>query len=333
MLKISCRAWLSCCFAFLLAACLFSGPAWAGESGQRRAASPASAIPPRLEAPDRVARGDAFLALAVSETPVNTFIFHWMGKTLTALAEPVEGGAAGRPLWQGVVLLPVPLDAGEAALELAVTPGGGAGAPRAVARLDLYDKNRPVQKLTVDKKYVDPPAAEQARIRADREKVRRALAQPLPERLWTLPFTRPVPGDVSSLFGLKRVFNGQPRGVHRGLDLRGSTGTPILACAPGKVVLADELYFSGKVVYINHGAGVFTAYLHMSKIDVESGQTVAGGQVIGLVGATGRVTGPHLHLSLLVQGVAVDPEPLLAPRPAGTVGNGPPSRERVETGK
>ena len=153
--------------------------------------------------------------------------------------------------------------------------------------------------------------AQMERIKADRELVRKTLAAYVPERLWTLPFDRPVPGDVSSLFGLKRVFNGQPRGLHRGLDLRGTEGTPIVACADGRVALTGDLYFSGNVVYINHGEGVFTAYLHLSEILVQNGDRVRKGQVVGLVGATGRVTGPHLHLSLLVPGESVDPQPFL----------------------
>ena len=180
----------------------------------------------------------------------------------------------------------------------------------------LFDKKRPVQALRVDKKYVDPPAAVQERIRKDREKAGKALDNYSPERLWTAPFARPVPGGVSSKFGLKRVFNDQPRGVHRGLDLRGAEGTPILACADGRVVLADDLYFSGNAVYIDHGQGVFTSYLHMSRILVRPGDVVRRGQIIGKVGSTGRVTGPHLHLSLIVLGQAVDPEPLLEARPA-----------------
>lgn len=286
----------------------------------------------RLEAPERAARGDAFLAQAVSDRQTRDFVFHWLGKNYTASAVVLSPGAADREQWRAEILLPVPLDARGQSLELGVSAGAGqstdqgtdqgagqgadqgAAAPVKRARIALYDKKRPVQKLSVDKKYVNPPVAQQARIKADREKVRQALAQRLPQRLWTLPFTRPVPGGVSSLFGMKRVFNGQPRSVHRGLDLRGAQGTPILACADGQVALADNLYFSGNAVYINHGEGVFSAYLHMSESEVSLGQRVRKGQVIGLVGATGRVTGPHLHLSLIVQGVSVDPQPFLAAR-------------------
>ena len=264
-----------------------------------------------------MARGDAFPALAVSDAPTKAFIFRWLGKTYEARAEQVSassasGSAAGAAMrWQAVILLPVPLEEKEAARDLAVSLGGAKDAPLTARRIAFFDKDRPVQKLNVEKKYVDPPADVMARIKADRELVRQALAQRLPERLWVLPFVRPVPGDVSSLYGLKRVFNGQPRGVHKGLDLRGPQGQQVLACADGQVVLTGNLYFSGNVVYINHGEGVFTAYLHLSEILVQNGDRVRKGQVVGLVGATGRVTGPHLHLSLLVQGESVDPQPFL----------------------
>ena len=270
-----------------------------------------------LDAPQRVARGDAFPALAVSDAPTKAFVFYWLGKTYEAKAEQVSAGSASGSAtgvamrWQAVILLPVPLEEKESARDLAVSLAGAKGAPRTASRIAFFDKNRPEQKLSVEKKYVDPPADLMARIKADRELVRQALAQRLPERLWVLPFARPVPGDVSSLYGLKRVFNGQPRGVHKGLDLRGPQGQQVLACADGQVVLTGNLYFSGNVVYINHGEGVFTAYLHLSEILVQNGDRVRKGQVVGLVGATGRVTGPHLHLSLLVQGESVDPQPFL----------------------
>ncbi|WP_297228047.1 M23 family metallopeptidase [uncultured Desulfovibrio sp.] len=264
----------------------------------------------RLEAPEQVARGDAFLALAVSDVPVQEVVFAWRGKEWRAQAETVVT-PQGTQAWQAVMLLSVPLEAKEKRLFLSASAAGGSRSPQAA--VTLFDRKRPVQKLTVDKKYVDPPAKVMERIRRDREQVKAALASYSPVRQWALPLTRPVPGGISSLYGLKRVFNGQPRGYHRGLDLRGASGTPIKACADGRVVLCDDLYFSGKTVYLDHGQGVFTAYLHMSELLVRNGQEVRKGQVIGKVGATGRVTGPHLHLSLIVQGQSVDVEPLLAP--------------------
>ena len=226
-------------------------------------------------------------------------------------------GAGGAPVWRAELMLPAPLGEKAQSLTLGACAGKECKQPEATRKVGLHDRKRPVQRLTVDRKYVAPPPEEAARIRRDREKVAAALAQRLPERQWELPLDRPVPGTVSSLFGLKRVFNGEPRGMHRGLDLRGAQGSPIRACADGVVALVDDLYFSGNAVYINHGDGVFTSYLHMSKPLVKPGERVQRGQVIGLVGATGRVTGPHLHLGLVVQGESVDPQPLLAPAAGG----------------
>lgn len=267
-----------------------------------------------LEAPERVAKGDAFLARGSSSEPVNDFVFTWRGKSHLVKARREDGQ---RPVWRAEILLPAPLDEKAGHLNLALG-AGGADKTRAVpsvrADIALYERKRPVQKLTVDKKYVNPPASEKERIKRDRQKVGAVLANYLPERMWAMPFERPVPGSVSSQFGLKRVFNGEPRSVHRGLDLRGASGSPIKACADGEVVLVDNLYYSGNAVYVNHGEGVFTAYLHMSEPKVKVGQKVKKGDLIGLVGATGRVTGPHLHLSLIVQGQSVDPQSVLEER-------------------
>lgn len=264
-----------------------------------------------LKVPDKIAKGDAFLAEAISTQPVDYFIFSLQGKKYKIKARQENDQ------WLGQILLPVNLDekAGKLHIELGAQKGENSSLNHAKTYIRLYQKNRPVQKLTVNKKYVEPPASEKKRIEKDREKVAKALQQQLPEKLWELPFERPVPGGVSSLFGMRRVFNGQPRSSHKGLDLRGAEGTPIKACADGVVALVDDLYFSGNTVYVNHGDGVFTAYLHMSEPKVKQGQKVQKGDLIGLVGSTGRVTGPHLHLSLIVQGQSVDPQPLLKTEP------------------
>ena len=281
----------------------------------------------RLTAPESVARGDAFVARLISDAPVDTASFFWRGKRHVVAARELEEGPQGRA-WQAEILLPAPLEEKAQSLSLGVCTGKKCPKPESSREVRLFDRKRPVQRLTVDRKYVAPPPEEAARIRRDRQKVAAALAQPLPEQLWELPLDRPVPGTVSSLFGLKRVFNGQPRGMHRGLDLRGAEGSPIRACADGVVALVDNLYFSGNAVYINHGNGVFSSYLHMSKPLVQPGERVRRGQVIGLVGATGRVTGPHLHLGLVVQGESVDPQPLLAPAEQAKQGGAPGGGEK-----
>lgn len=257
----------------------------------------------RLSAPDSAGRGNAFVAKAVSDEPLETITFFWRGKSRASKAVQTPDG-----LWSAEILLPVALAEKAGSLEIGA---GRKNKPEARKSIAIRDIDRPVQKLTVDRKYVDPPAEVKERINADREKVRKALQTAIDGRRWQLPLQRPVNGGVSSQFGLKRVFNGQPRGEHKGLDLRGAQGTPIKAAADGVVALVDNLYYSGNTVYVNHGEGVFTAYLHMAEPKVKLGQVVKRGDIIGLVGATGRVTGPHLHLSLLAQGQPVDPLPLL----------------------
>lgn len=261
----------------------------------------------RLSAPDAVGRGNAFVARAFSDEPAQSFTFFWRGNSYATKAEAGPDG-----VWTGEILLPVALAEKGPSLDLGV---GRQKKPETRRSIAIRDVQRPVQKLTVDKKYVDPPADVKARIVADREKVKKAMRTQLDTRHWSLPLLRPVNGGVSSQFGLKRVFNGQPRGEHKGLDLRGPQGTPIKSCADGVVVLVDNLYYSGNTVYVNHGDGVFSAYLHMSEPKVKTGDVVKRGDVVGLVGSTGRVTGPHLHLSLFAQGQAVDPLPLLEKAP------------------
>ncbi len=263
-----------------------------------------------LRSPGKVARGEAFLAEAYGVPQGQAVDFFWRGKKYRVKSRASQESNPGEG--KAAILLPVPLnEKNELLLLKAALAGETVGSGVAERDIAVFARKRPVQKLNVDPKFVEPPASALPKIKADREKVRQALASKLSESLWTLPMLRPVPGSVSSLFGLKRVFNGQPRGEHRGLDLRGAQGEQVLACADGEVALADNQYFGGNVVYLNHGDGVFSAYLHLSKINVEPGQRVSKGDQLGLVGATGRVTGPHLHLNLLVQGEAVDPEPFL----------------------
>lgn len=212
---------------------------------------------------------------------------------------------------------------GEAVVLLGAALETPAGAHSVVGELELDGRRRtfvrevavhartfPEQRLRVAGKMVNPDPTEMSRIEQERRLVRQVLNQVTKQRFWDEPFVRPVSGSVSSTFGLRRFFNDQPRAPHRGVDLRGAEGTPVLAFSAGRVALTGDHYFAGKSVYIDHGLGMVTQYIHLCELSVTPGQTVAAGQVIGKVGATGRVTGPHLHFGLSVLGMWVDSLPL-----------------------
>jgi murein DD-endopeptidase MepM/ murein hydrolase activator NlpD len=159
---------------------------------------------------------------------------------------------------------------------------------------------------------VNPPAAELPRIKAEADRVARVFASSSPEQLWRGAFTAPVTGPTTSTYGELSLFNGEPRSRHHGTDFRAPLGTPVVAPAGGRVALSADLYFAGGSVIIDHGSGVFSHLAHLSRRDVQDGAMVDTGQVIGQSGATGRVTGPHLHWSARIGPARIDPLSLLA---------------------
>jgi len=172
----------------------------------------------------------------------------------------------------------------------------------------VVDKAYTEQHLTItNKAMVDPPAETLQRIRRESVRQRSLYNSFNPALDLTAGFALPLIGTTTSLFGHRRFFNGQPRSPHSGLDIAADTGTPIKAAAKGVVTLADDLYFNGNTLFVDHGQGLITMYCHMSKLLVAEGDEVEQGQEIGLVGATGRVTGPHLHWSVSLNGNRVDP--------------------------
>jgi murein DD-endopeptidase MepM/ murein hydrolase activator NlpD len=233
-----------------------------------------------------------------------------------------SGSAAGRPLtfwrddaagaWRALSALP--LEAAPGQVEVEVT----AGEVRLRAPLQIVDPGFPSRSLSLPRRFVEPPAHVRGRIRADRAAFARAYRRPFgPARFDR--FAYPRQANPTGRFGDRRLVNGKQSSVHYGLDLDGEPGSPVLAAADGEVVMARSCYLSGNSVVLWHGAGVFSAYFHLSRMDVTPGQALRLGDPVGLVGATGRVTGPHLHWSTRVAGLLVDPESLVSiDFPAGT---------------
>ena len=177
--------------------------------------------------------------------------------------------------------------------------------------LKVRPRRFPVRRLSVEPAFVNPPAEVRDRIAAEAAELERLWSQTTQQRLWNGPFLAPVQGATASGFGARSIFNGSPRSPHSGVDFVSPMGAPVAAPNAGRVVLARNLYFSGKTVVLDHGLGLFSLFAHFSVIDVHEGDVVSTRQEIGQVGATGRVTGPHLHWAVRVDGARVDPLALL----------------------
>lgn len=225
--------------------------------------------------------------------------------------EPVPDEPGAPHAW--TALAAIPIDAEGALplpLELAYANGSSA---RLEVEVPVAAGEYRHERLTVAPRFGSPPdsatAARTARESARARSVSRASH--LTPRLWDGPFVRPRESRITSGFGHGRVFNGQIQSRHMGTDFAGAVGTPVLAAGRGVVRLVDEFHLGGRVIYIDHGAGLVTAYLHLSEQEVAEGDTVQAGQRIGRVGATGRVTGPHLHWIVRYGTTSVDPMSLL----------------------
>ena len=212
-------------------------------------------------------------------------------------------------IWRA--LIGIDLDVAPGVYTVHVSATSDQGPAAADLQLRVLAKKFPTRRLSVDDAFVNPPESARARIDAESKETAAIFATSAPSRLWTT-FVRPVTQPANSAFGTRSVFNGQPRNAHSGADFLSPAGTPVKAAGAGRVMLAKNLYYSGNTVIIDHGLGVFSLFAHLSRIDVAAGDTVTENQIVGLVGATGRVTGPHLHWTVRVAGARVDPLGVLA---------------------
>lgn len=217
---------------------------------------------------------------------------------------PVVRDASGT--WQAVIGIPLSLKPGQHSAQVVN------GEAEIALSFSIEDKAYKTQRLKIkNKRKVEPNKEDLDRIW--KEKKRKTAAK----KTWreTIPdfdFIVPVEGITSSPFGLRRYFNDKPRSPHSGLDIAAAEGTPVRAPAAATVVLVDDFFFSGNVIYLDHGQGVITYYAHLSEHKVNEGQQVTKGEVIGLVGMTGRVTGPHLHWGVYLNRTPVNPSLFLA---------------------
>ncbi len=231
----------------------------------------------------------------------------------------VKGSWLGQPLeffkleeeeYTSLVGVDLRLNPGIYPLEVQVdSPGTSLHAYRTT--IEVVNKDYGVQRLTLPEDMVSLDPVTLKRVRKEGAEFRKLWDIHTPKRYWYANFVRPVPGKLTTTFGLRRILNGEPRSPHSGIDLRAAVGEPVRAANHGRIVLVGEFFFHGKAVVIDHGWGLYTMYFHLSKVNVSKGDLVGKNYVIGLAGSTGRATGPHLHWGVRLGGARVDPFSLL----------------------
>jgi murein DD-endopeptidase MepM/ murein hydrolase activator NlpD len=254
-------------------------------------------------APRALAVGSPCLFTVELDGAALSVVGHWMGQEL------VFSRGATPNAWYALAGVDVEGEPGQRqlSLEIALPRGSSLNATRMINVLPSTYKTLA---LHVPSKYVEPDAAMLARIAAEKEIKDAAFAHAMEQVAWRGDFVLPVHAATTETFGTRRVFNGETASIHRGLDFRAHTGTPVAAANSGVVVLAQNLFYEGGFVVIDHGQHFMTMYMHLSEIGVAAGEHVSKGQRIGLSGATGRVTGPHLHFAVRWQGAYLDPAKL-----------------------
>jgi murein DD-endopeptidase MepM/ murein hydrolase activator NlpD len=286
---------------------------------------------PDLRAPDLSRRSALLGAVSLLALPAASFASLRSSSGIWPQPLQVPGGVARLPLgpsaqrpvahqgelpllvvgdmiaWTAIVGIPLAAAPGDAAITVQTPEGGQRQLSYTIAAKRYSEQKLKVSPRTVDLSPED--LARYERERAHQETVMATFSQPLPA---SLRMRVPVPGRKSSSFGLRRVFNGQARNPHSGMDIAAGTGTPVVAPLPGRVIDTGDYFFNGGTVWLDHGGGLLSMYCHLSAMDVQPGEVLPTGARLGAVGATGRVTGPHLHWGVMLNRTMVDPVLFLA---------------------
>ncbi len=258
---------------------------------------------PVITIPDEVKQGNAVIINFYDDAPNYDKVYiHWLDMKIPMYLEKQNNAVKGQ------ILVAMPTD--DTKKRKIVVQYGDISFSKYIKPI-IVDWRKTT--LSVEQKYLTPPQEVQDQIAANRAKNGKAYAKRSMKNTLDLPLTRSIDSKITSEFGVKRVYNGSTKSVHRGTDYRAAVGAKLHAIAAGTVLVAEHQYYSGKMVIIDHGQGIVSMYGHMSDLHVKEGQELKAGQFIGYAGATGRVSGPHLHLSLILQGYSIDVESLLAP--------------------
>lgn len=291
--------------------------------------------------PARAALGQDTLTrvtLATEPAPLTEGAVGWLLVRLAGRDRLTGGEARGEPIhfepagterqYRAIVAVPIESsDSMPVSLYLSRDSGVVDTVPGAVA---VRQAGYPREVLAVAPKFAKPDSAAAARVRRENARSRQiSLASRNRPRLWQGSFRLPRASRITSAFGAARVYNGEVKSRHLGTDFAGAVGTPVMAAGRGVVAMVANFYLAGKVVYLDHGQGMVTAYFHLSRADVTTGDTVTAGQRIGAVGQSGRVTGPHLHWVARFGRIAVDPMSLLTLEKGEAAGVSPDSSSRA----
>jgi murein DD-endopeptidase MepM/ murein hydrolase activator NlpD len=257
------------------------------------------ALTARAHAPGEVVRVAVRSAAPLATVQVKAF-----GRDVPAANDPPGE-------WRALVGIDLETAPGEYRIEVTAVTAAGVEVTE-TRTLAVDAKEFPTRTLRVDPRFVTPPASVRQRIEREARRLGAIFATEEPVASWPGAFVAPIEGAVVSGFGVRSVYNGEPRAPHGGADYASPAGTPIAAPAGGRVVLAGDLYYTGSTVVIAHGSGLYSLLAHLSRRDVTEGARVAAGEVVGAVGATGRATGPHLHWTVRLHRARVDPLSIIA---------------------